>query len=308
MHKTQREMKAQSERAQHTHREQAAKIAELKETVRQSQLDLEEERRLLNEERQAFEERLLATASTHAGEIEREMDRQLGEEQERRVLRVTELAARRLKKQGLSRGWQAWHSQYTQRAWRRRQFRGAAMRLMRPGQAHCLAHWRTMWQAGVAELQAQLSSNEKEAMHAGIAQLQAELRAVREAAAHAAKAAAKLLDTERREAAAQLEATELASGRDLRDVERAAREAGREEVDAARAAQGAHAVMMEARLEAEKEARVAHIGLMAARRLGQQAVIKAWESWAQEYRTQRRQGRTSPDPNPAPGPGPNLKP
>ena len=154
------------------------------------------------------------------------------------MLRVTELAARRLKKQGLSRGWQAWHSQYTQRAWRRRQFRGAAMRLMRPGQAHCLAHWRAMWQAGVAELQAQLSSNEKEAMHAGIAQLQAELRAVREAAAHAAKAAAKLLDTERREAAAQLEATELASGRDLRDVERAAREAGREEVDAARAAQG----------------------------------------------------------------------
>ena len=63
-----------------------------------------------------------------------------------------------------------------------------------------------------------------------------------------------------------------------------------------------------AELEAEKEARVAHIGLMAARRLGQQAVIKAWESWAQEYRTQRRQVRTSPDPNPAPGPGPNPKP
>ena len=85
MHKTQREMKAQAETAQHTHKEQQAKIAELKEAVRQSQLDLAEERRLLNEERQAFEERLLATASTHAGEIEREMDRQMGEEQERRV-------------------------------------------------------------------------------------------------------------------------------------------------------------------------------------------------------------------------------
>ena len=49
--------------------------------------------------------------------------------------------------------------------------------------------------------------------------------------------------------------------------------------------------------EAEREARVAHIGLMAARRLGQQSVIKAWESWAQEYRTQRRQVRTDPGPD-----------
>ena len=297
MHKTQREMKAQAETAQHTHKEQQAKIAELKDAVRQSQLDLEEERRLLNEERQAFEQRILAQASANTGLLESEMDRQMGEEQERRVLRVTEQAARRLRQQGLSRGWQAWHSQYTQRVKRRRQFRGAAMRLMRPGQSHCLAHWRAMWLAGAAELRAQLRSNEKEAVQAGIAQLQAELRAVREAAAHAAKAAAKLLDTERREAAAQLEATELASGRDLRDVERAAREAGREEADGARAAQGAHAVMMEERLEAEREARVEHIGLMAARRLGQQSVIKAWESWAQEYRTQRRQVRTDPGPD-----------
>ena len=296
MHRTIREMKAQAEKAEQSHRQQEVKIAELKEAVAKSQLDLEEERRLLNEERQAFEERLLATASTHASEIEREMDRQMGEEQERRVLRVTEQAARRLKKLGLSRGWQAWHSQHTLRAWRRRQFQGAVMRLVRPGQSHCLEHWRRMWQAGVAELQAQLHSKEQGAVQAGIAQLQAELRAVREAAAHAAKVAAKQLERERREAAAQLEATELASGRDLRDVERAAREAGHEEADAARAAQEAHAMMMEARLEAEKEARVAHIGLMAARRLGQQSLIKAWESWAQEYRTQRRQVRTNPQP------------
>ena len=172
MQKTQREMLAQAEKAQHTHREQAAKIAELKEAVGQSQLDLEEERRVLNEERAAFEERLLATASTHATEIEREIDRQMGEEHERRVLHVTEQAARRLRKQGLSRGWQAWHSEYSRRVWRRQQFRSAAMRLVRPGQSHCLAHWKMMWQAGLAERQAQVHAGEKEAMHAAITALQ----------------------------------------------------------------------------------------------------------------------------------------
>ena len=88
----------------------------------------------------------------------------------------------------------------------------------------------------------------------------------------------------------------------MRDVERAAREAGREEADAARAAQAAHAATLERRMGAEKEARVAHIGLMAARRLGQQGVLRAWESWAHEYRTQKRQVRTHPHPKPNPGP------
>ena len=168
------------------------------------------------------------------------------------------------------------------------------MRLVRPGQSHCLAHWKMMWQAGLAERQAQMHAGEKEAMQAAIAALQAELREAREEAARAAREAAKLLDTERREAAAQLEATELAAGRDLRDVERAARDAGREEADAARAAQAAHAAMLERQMGAEKEARVAHIGLMAARRLGQQGVLRAWESWVHEYRTHKRQVRTHP--------------
>ena len=94
----------------------------------------------------------------------------------------------------------------------------------------------------------------------------------------------------------------------MRDVERAARDAGREEADAARAAQAAHAAMLERQMGAEKEARVAHIGLMAARRLGQQGVLRAWESWVHEYRTQQRQVRTHPHPEPNPGPCPNPRP
>ena len=145
MQKTQREMIAQAEKAQHTHREQAAKIAELKEAVRQSQLDLEEERRVLNEERAAFEERLLATASTHATEIEREIDRQMGEEHERRVLHVTEQAASG-PEAGPPRGWQAWHSDYSRRvaaaAVQGRDAPGAARAVALPGALE------EMWQAG----------------------------------------------------------------------------------------------------------------------------------------------------------------
>ena len=108
---------------------------------------------------------------------------------DRRVAHLTQLAVRRLGKQGLGRGFGAWADAYEEAVRRKRMLQAAGAKLTRPKLVASYAHWRRDWAAEAAaaatmsvaerlEMQtARLAAAEDEAQR-----LRAELSRAREAA------------------------------------------------------------------------------------------------------------------------------
>ena len=95
------------------------------------------------------EEQRAAAARAQASDAER--DRRAAEEaaqaKEQRVAHLTQLAVRRLGKQGLGRGFGAWAEAYTEAVRRRRLLQAAGARLLRPKLVASYREWRDAWRA-----------------------------------------------------------------------------------------------------------------------------------------------------------------
>ena len=64
---------------------------------------------------------------------------------EKRIAHLQQMAARRMMKAGLTKGWQTWQDAYLERQRHLRMLAGAAGRLMKPKLTAALVHWRVDW-------------------------------------------------------------------------------------------------------------------------------------------------------------------
>ena len=122
-------------------------------------------------------------------ELERQRLEELAMEKEKRVAHLGQIGVRRLMKQGLARGWSAWHDNWLDYQHKKRLLKNAGARLTKPKLVHAFAHWQNDWDATISE---QLAMTHEERLQNEIktriaveqqcAQLEAQLRAAREAA------------------------------------------------------------------------------------------------------------------------------
>ena len=138
----------------------------------------------------------------------------------------------------------------------------AAARLMRPALVAAMARWRGEWQA---EEKLRLLRDHDE------------LRRVRSELEETRRAHEEALDAQ-----AEAAALELARQRDL----------ARDSLSAAeRGAAEAHGRALEARLEAEKEKRIAHLSQLAARRVSNREIASGFTAWQEQWAEAARQKR-----------------
>jgi hypothetical protein len=183
-------------------------------------------------------------------------------EKEKRIAHTQQMAAMRMGKQQLSKGWQTWLGGWLEQQRHKRMLAGAAGRLMKPALSAALTHWRADWQAtqqAILEEGQQLLRAESEGH---TIKQQAEIDALR--AEMAAALAAK--DEELRKLAEQ-------GGGELLTREQE------------------HAKALAETLEAEKEKRIAHTQQMAAMRMGKQQLSKGWQTWLDGWLEQQRHKR-----------------
>ena len=187
-----------------------------------------------------------------AAQRELEMQRQLDEEKEKRVMHLGKLGIQRMRNAKLSLGWTAWHKLWEDEAHRKRRLKGAAARLTRPKLVACYSHWRRDWELAEA-------AERSKAMIQG--QASGQLAKEREAAEAAAKAM-------------QAELKQL-----------------REALFEGEGGAMAYRQQVEAEAAAEKEKRVEHLTEMAARRMGKKELSTGFETWAEMYYEVARQKR-----------------
>ena len=178
-------------------------------------------------------------------ELRRLAEEKAAKEKEARVEHLGQMAARRLGKKELSAGFETWAEAYWEAVRRRNMLKQAGARLTRPKLIASYVLWRRDWEAAAAARAAALA-----------AATQSDRLAAEGARASHAEA-------------------ELARLRlELDRARQALAEAGNE--DELRR-------QMEEKAAEEKEARVEHLGQMAARRLGKKELASGWETWADAY-------------------------
>ena len=179
-------------------------------------------------------------------------------EKEKRIAHTQQMAAMRMGKQQLSKGWQSWLDGWLEQQRHKRMLAASAGRLMKPALSAALTHWRTDWQA---TQQAILEEGQRlmraEADGRSIEQ-QAEIDAVR------AEMAAALLEKDE-----ELRKLEESFGADI----------STQEQERAR------------KLEADKEKRTAHVMQMAVMRLGKRQLSLGWQTWLDAHLEQQRKKR-----------------
>ena len=229
-----------------------------------------------DEEMRSLAERLGGEVLTKEQEHQLMLAQQAEELKEKRVEHTMQMAARRLGKQQLSKGWQTWLDLYLEQQRHKRMLAAAAGRLMRPALSAALVHWRADWQE---ELRAALEEGQRilraeqarrDAAHAD------ELEALKEEmAARQAK-----LDDERRWQQEQ----RLAVTADAKEKEAAAKVAAAD-------VETEYQRRMAEQAEAEKDARVAHLQQMAIRRFGKAEILRGWQAWYDLWAQESRQRR-----------------
>ena len=180
------------------------------------------------------------------GELKRQMEEALEQEKEKRVAHLQHVGVRRLLKQGLARGWGAWHELYSERTHKLRLLRKASSALAKPKLAASYGHWRHDWQLEQARA----------------------AKAARESRAASAKELTHTLELQLRGQLKKL-------AEELGEARRAMAEGRGQEAELKR--------RMEEALEGEKEKRVAHLQQLGLKRLMNAGLARGWSAWHEVY-------------------------
>ena len=81
------------------------------------------------------------------GSVEEILALRAAEEKEKRVEQLAQRAMKRLSNQGIMRGFSAWQDGYLTAAKQKRMLAAAGARIMRPGLAMAVSHWKGDWEA-----------------------------------------------------------------------------------------------------------------------------------------------------------------
>ena len=97
-----------------------------------------------------------AIAEIRKGEAElaRQMEEKMAQEREKRIKHVAQVAAHRIGRRDLARGWVSWYNRHVEQARVERMLRGAGSRLLKPKVVSAMQRWRRDWE--VSCLNAQL--------------------------------------------------------------------------------------------------------------------------------------------------------
>ena len=105
-------------------------------------------------EREKYEARLRAAAEESLRALEKQRAELIGQggaseyarrQREKQIEHLTQMAARRMGRQELGRGWRAWLDLFLESRRRERVLRGAASRLLRPKLLHGYGDWKAQW-------------------------------------------------------------------------------------------------------------------------------------------------------------------
>ena len=186
---------------------------------------------------------------------------------EERVTLMAKNATRRIKNQGLIKGWASWHGEWAAAARRRRMLAAAGARLAKPAVTTAFAHWRAGWEGVEKEHLAQ----KKMSISQQLAQEQARSAAL-EASLH-----------------------------ELRSEHSALSKEGRQGTQKLKALEQKVAQMMNGQLSAEqqlafateqaKESRVQLIAESVLRRIVQRGLARGWTTWHGQWAGMLRRKR-----------------
>jgi Ca2+-binding EF-hand superfamily protein len=194
-------------------------------------------------------------------ELRRQMEEKAALEKEKRVEHLTQMAARRMGKKEISRGFGAWSEMCYEAQRQKRLLKAASSRLTKPALSAGYALWKSDWETEVAALK-HMSQGEQLAIQISRAEAaEAEARRARE-------------EMNRKLATAQRERDELIARLSELDGGLAARE-----------------LEMARQLEEEKEKRIAHLQRMAARRIMQKDLSRGMSAWIDMWESKRRNER-----------------
>ena len=178
---------------------------------------------------------------------------------EERVTLMAKNATRRIKNQGLIKGWASWHGEWAAAARRRRMLAAAGARLAKPAVTAAFANWREDWSAAQTTLR---GMSQHQQLAAETRQRQALERAV---------------EVMQAQHASQLEAAKQQHERGLERLRIELSGSAEEQVALAQ--------------ERAKEERVTLMAKNATRRIKNQGLIKGWASWHGEWAAAARRRR-----------------
>ena len=170
---------------------------------------------------------------------------------EERVTLMAKNATRRIKNQGLIKGWASWHGEWAAAARRRRMLAAAGARLAKPAVTAAFANWREDWEA----------LNKSQFIRRGMTR-------------HALERAVEVMQAQH---ASQLEAAKQQHERGLERLRIELSGSAEEQVALAQ--------------ERAKEERVTLMAKNATRRIKNQGLIKGWASWHGEWAAAARRRR-----------------
>ena len=227
-----------------------AEVAEIRATA---EADLAAQKKFAEEDKlRALEKQRIELT----GSVEEILALRAAEEKEKRVEQLAQKAMKRLSNQGIMRGFTAWSEQYLQAARQKRMLAAAGARIMRPGLAMAVSHWKGDWEEE-RRITLALTVQRRERARFGTAEQ--EVSEVR-ARAEADRAAAK----ERERAALEKQRVEMMG-------------------------------TAEERLAFEKEEqaakRIDYLYKQSARRIMNQGLIRGWTAWHDEWYELTRQNR-----------------
>ena len=275
-----------SEHAAELEAERASAATEMKRAQSDSASELAKARAALAELKEVFE-----TTDEHVQRISLE--------REAAMQRLQQQVVRRLRLQGISRGFNAWRDGYRDQKWKMERLRIAAATMLRPQLMRGFGVWKEGWLQAKHRAAEQVHHSKGEyeaACHAD------ELTAARAALAEAQRSHQAEVARLQREHAAAMDAEREAANQELERVAHehaltlAAQRAASEEM--VRTLQSDASTREEeltrklsGEIEASHEAAVATIARQALRKLTQQALSRGFNAWADGYRQRVRQQR-----------------
>ena len=251
-----------------------ATVAELQESLRSERSENVRFKKAAAEKQTVALERLRIELT---GSVEQQAAARAESERAKRVEQMAKKAVARIGNQGLMRGWSGWHEKWSAAARQKRMLAAAGARLLRPALASAMVHWQLDWQAEAAMARV-LSAKEASKGHKQL---------LMEAREHARElqeqlASSKLKHKQAAKRLQEYEAEHEATVKRNRSLENQL--AGKVDVGSLGAQQAAHE-------EAMKQKRVEQMAKRAIARIGNQAILRGWTAWHEQWSEKQRRLR-----------------